>query len=69
MKEKLRNATKVGRIGHYVANKAMIYSPDGDQLEPEKGKGEPKKLIDLTENNKKIYISKEDGYNYTSRAR
>ena len=47
----------------------MIYSPDGDQLEPEKGSSEPKKLIDLTENNRRLYISKEDGYNYTSRVR
>ena len=69
MKEKQRNATKVGRIGHYVSSKPMIYSPDGDQLEPEKGSAEPKKLIDLTEQNKRLYISKEDGYNYTSRVR
>ena len=38
----------------------MLYNPDGDQLEPEKGSNEPKKLIDLSVMRK--------GANYTSKA-
>ena len=38
----------------------MLYNPDGDKLEPEKGTNEPKKLIDLSVMRK--------GANYTSKA-
>ena len=38
----------MGVIGHFLTNKAMLYNPDGDKLEPEKGTNEPKKLIDLS---------------------
>lgn len=43
-----------------MTNKAMLYNPDGDKLEPEKGNNEPKKLIDLS------VVKK--GPNYTSKA-
>lgn len=37
---------KVGLIGHFIQNKAMIFDSDANQLQPEKGHTGPKKLVD-----------------------
>lgn len=60
-KDKLKNKQKVGVIGHFVTNKAMVINPDSGQVEPEKDKDEPKKLLDLS-------VVKR-GVNFTSKAK
>ena len=46
--QKIRAKQKVGKIGYYMRPKAMNYEKDADALIPEKDRGGPKHLIDLS---------------------
>lgn len=48
-KESMRKKQKVGVIGHFLPSKAMMYSPEGDLLEPDKTVDKkPIQLVDLS---------------------
>jgi len=44
----VRAKQKVGKIGYYMPAKAMQYNLDNDTLMPEKRKGPPKQLFDIS---------------------
>lgn len=58
-KEKWIAKEKVGVVGHFLQNKAMVFNNDANHLVPEKDSQQPKKLIDLN------VVKK--GANYTSK--